>query len=241
MPGAIIAIVISGIVLSVVWKILPYLVHRFGELYQLDAINKLMTFLCFLFAIFLLWVGMPAFSATIKALMFGQSFEDLFKFWIFKPYAKDIGVVLLNLSAFCLWLGVNAAELYPKIIKRNREALEQMLATRSAKKSIRIDDEDDIESRLIKHNLRKSHGFSLYNSSIVCTVAFFIDTVIAVVHTPILKAGGDFGKILRLGNFNQLDLKGIAVLALLVAGMTFNAAIFEQFGQTHKVSKRLPS
>jgi hypothetical protein len=239
MIGAIIAIVISIIVLTIVWKILPYLVHRFGEMYQLDAVNKLMTFLCFLFAIFLLWVGMPAFTATIKFLMFGQSFSTLFKVPYLYPYADEIGGVILNISAFCLWLGVNAAELYPKVIKGNRQALEAMLAAKAARKSIRIDDSDDIETRLIKHNMRKSHGFSLVNSSVVCCTAFFIDTIIAVCHTPVIKAGGDFSKILRLGNFSQLDIKGIAVLALLIAGMTFNAAVFEQFGQVHR-TRRLP-
>jgi hypothetical protein len=239
MIGAIIAIVISIIVLSIAWKILPYLVHRFGEMYQLDAVNKLMVFLCFLFAIFLLWVGMPAFTATIKFMMFGQSFSSLFKLPYIYQWADEIGGVMLNISAFCLWLGVNAAELYPKVVKGNREALEAMLAARQGRKSIRIDDADDIETRLIKHNMRKSQGLSLGSASIVCCVAFFVDTIIAVCHTPIIKAGGDFSKILRLGSFNQLDFKGICVLALLIAGMTFNAAVFEQFNQQPK-PKRLP-
>jgi hypothetical protein len=239
MIGAIIAIVISIIVLSIAWKILPYLVHRFGEMYQLDAVNKLMVFLCFLFAIFLLWVGMPAFTATIKFMMFGQSFSSLFKLPYIYQWADEIGGVMLNISAFCLWLGVNAAELYPKVVKGNREALEAMLAARQGRKSIRIDDADDIETRLIKHQMRKSQGLSLGSASIVCCVAFFVDTIIAVCHTPIIKAGGDFSKILRLGSFTQLDFKGICVLALLIAGMTFNAAVFEQFNQQPK-PKRLP-
>lgn len=233
MIGAVIAVVASFIILSIVWKLLPYLVHRFGEMYQLDAINKLMVFLCFLFAIFLLWVGMPAFIATIKFLMFGRTFASLFKFWYFYNYADEIGNTILYICAFCLWLGVNASELYPKVVKSNREALESMLAARQGRKAIRIDDSDDIETRLIKHNMRKSLGFSLVNSSIICCTAFFIDTIIAVANTPVIKDGADFFKILRLGTFNQLDLKGICVLALLVAGMTFNAAVFEQFNQPH--------
>ena len=238
MIGIIIAITISVVVLSIAWKILPYLVHRFGEMYQLDAVNKLMVFLCFLFAIFLLWVGMPAFTATVKVLMFGRSFAELFNWGYFKGFREEIGGVLLNLSAFCLWLGINAGELYPKLVKGNREALESMLSARQGRKSIKIEDSDDIETRLLKYNQRKAQGLSLGSASVVCCVAFFLDTLIAVTTTPIIKAGADFNKILRLGNFNQLDIKGICTLALLVAGMTATAAVFEQFNQPKP--KRLP-
>jgi hypothetical protein len=234
-----IIILIVGLVVAsvVVWKLLPVITARLQVVDGLSLINKMMVFICLIFALFLLWVGLPAFTATIKFFLFGHSFADLFQWRWFKPMAGTLGEILLYFSAIILWIAVNSAELYPRAVKASRATLEAMLKQRKANRKFVDNPDDDIGDRTLKHSIRNSATFSLGDAQTVSFLGFMIDTAIAVTNTPVLKSGANIDKLIRLADFSQLNLNQIGILAMLIGGMTANAFMFDKFNKSSQISK----
>jgi hypothetical protein len=237
MIGIIVAVIVAIVLGSIAWKLIPLLVDRMGVVDGLSIVNRVMIFICFIFALFLVWVGMPAFTGTVKFFLFGNSFADLFRWGIFKEYANLLGSILLYAAAFALWLAVNFAELYPRIVRGNRAALEKILAQRKAgKQRASLDPDDDIQDRILKHQIRTSGVFSMVDASIVCGVGFVIDTAIAVCNNPAIQNNAVLTKLIRLGSMSNTTLQQLAILGLLVAGMTVNSMMFDKFNQSQQQS-----
>lgn len=226
--GAIV-IAIAGIVLYLCWQFGPILLKKFGDLYSLDVLHKTMLVLSIIFTIFLYWIGIPAFSATVKFFMLGRTFEGAFQFWIFKSHAKTIGDVIFWIAYTSLWLGVNIGEMYPRILEGNRPALEKMLIAQQAAKIENYDPNDTVQARIIKKKIRKLPGFNLLNANVVCFIGFGIDIAIAFTNTPILKSDIDLTTLILTSAYDQINLNNIGILFLLVAGMTLNVMAFELF------------
>jgi hypothetical protein len=235
MIGGIIALIVGLAAISIAWKFSPIVIKKMAEVYSLDVLHKVMLFLSVMFGLFLCWIGMPAFGSTLKFFMFGRSFSDLFNFWIFKNYASQMGGVLFWISTFGLWSAVNGCEQYPHILKSNREALEGMLIEKQKAKKITKNPDDDAETLMLKRSIRRLPGLSLINANIICGIAFVIDTAIAVINTPILKAEGDWMSAIVLGDSTMLNWNNIGILFLLVAGMSLNLMMFDQFNGLEKL------
>lgn len=235
MIGIIVVVVVSLILGFIAWKLVPWGVERLGVVDGLSIVNKIMIFLCFLFAIFLLWIGMPAFVGTVKFFLFGQSFSNLFRWWIFKESAQFLGDCLLYTAAFLLWLAINFAELYPRIVRGNRDALESILSEhRASKKRAKLDPDDDLQERLIKHQIRSSGKFSMVDAYIVCGIGFALDTVIAVCNNPVVQNNSVLMRLVKLGSVSGSTSQQIVILGLLICGMTINAMVFDKFNRSEQ-------
>lgn len=239
--GAIV-IAIAATAIYLCWQFGPILLKKFGNLYSLDILHKSMLVLSIMFTVFLYWIGIPAFSATVKFFMLGRNFEDIFQIWIFKPHAKDIGGVIFWIAYTGLWLAVNIAEMYPRILESNRPALEKMLIAQQAAKTENYDPNDTVQVRVIKNKIRKLPGFNLFNANIVCFIGFGVDMTIAITNTPILKSKIDLTTLILTSAYDQLDINNIGVLFLLVAGMTINVSAFTLFSSgARMIDKRAKS
>uniref|UniRef100_UPI003593E33D hypothetical protein n=1 Tax=Chamaesiphon sp. TaxID=2814140 RepID=UPI003593E33D len=217
MIGIVVAVVVAIVIGSIAWKLIPWIVDRLGVVDGLSIVNKVMIFFCFIFALFLVWVGMPAFVGTVKFFLFGRSFADLFRWGIFNDYAKLIGDIMLNAVAFALFLAVNFAELYPRIVRGNREALEKILTRRrAAKQRTSLDPDDDIQERMIKHQIRTSGVFSMVDAYIICGVGFVLDTAIAVCNNPAIQNNAVLTKLVRLGAVGGSTTQQLVILGLMV-------------------------
>lgn len=244
MIGIVVVVVVTVIFGLLAWKILPWVVDRLGVVDGVSITNKVMIFVCFCFAIFLLWLGMPAFSGTVKFMLFGRSFADLFRWGIFKENANLIGDFCHQTFTFTLWVAVNLAELYPRIVRGNREGLEAILAKRRAAKArAKMDPDDDIQERLIKHQIRTSGVFSMADAYIVCFIGFALDTAIAVANNPAIQNNAVMMKLMRLGSINGSTQQHLVILGFLICGMTVNSMIFDKFNYSEQQlgSKKKPS
>jgi hypothetical protein len=228
---AIIGSIITVIVLAVIgFKAVPIVLDQLKLIDSLSAINRIMIFFNLVAALVLLWIGLPAFTGAIKFMLQGHSFSR-FGF---------IGTTIFYTLSIGLWIVVNSAELYPMAIKSNREALQAMLGQYKA--SPKDDKDEDVVARKLKASIRKSGKFSLKDCNVVCAVGFVTDGAIAYFNTPVLRAGGSWDKVTRLGDISQLNMSQVMVLALLIGGMTLNAVMFDKFSRANLLlDKKAPS
>lgn len=242
MITGLITLAIAATAIYLCWQFGPVLLKKFESLYSLDILHKTMLVLSIMFTIFLYWVAMPAFSATLKFFMQERTFEDIFKFWIFKSHSKIIGDIIFWITATGLWLAVNIMEMYPRILESNRPALEKMMIAQQAAKTENYDPNDTIQVRIIKKKIRKLPGFNLFNANIVCLVGFGVDITIAYTNTPLLKSDIDLTTLVLTSAYDQINLNNIGVLFLLVAGMTINAWAFNLFSSgSRMIDKKVRS
>jgi hypothetical protein len=219
--GSIIAVTVAAVV---GFKAMPTILDRMRSIDALSAINRIMIFFNLVAALVLLWVGIPAFASAIKFLLQGHSFS---RFGI-------VGTTIFYALAIALWVVINCAELYPMAVKSNRTALQSMLGQHKASvNAAKEEGDDDVDARMLKNSIKKSGKFSLKDCNLICSIGFVSDTAIAFFNTPILRPGGNWDKVTRLGDISQLSMSQVAVLAMLIGGMTLNAMMFEKFSRAN--------
>ncbi len=104
-------------------------------------------------------------------------------------------------------MSVNLGEIYLKLVRTSKPALDRMLANAIAKSAMKPTDTDGFEVRLIRSQQRKAKGSSLTNATAVCFASFLVDTVIAVTQNPVLKKGADIDMLLKVGDMSVLNLE----------------------------------
>jgi hypothetical protein len=218
------------------WHLIPVIILRVKQAYTLSFVNRVMCFMVVFGVIGLYFIGMPSFEGVIKSLV-GSPIHSLLKSIPFAALVERVSIFTL---ATGLWLSVNLGEIYIKLLRTSKPALDKMLANSIAKSQLKPTETDGFEIRLIKSQQRKAKGSSLSNATAVCFVSFIVDTAIAVTQNPVLKPDADIDMLLKIGDISVLNLESVGTLLVMVCGLSVLAVIFEQFSDVAAAPKSLP-
>ena len=207
------------------WHLIPVIVLRLKAAYSLSFINRVMMFMTVFGVVALYLIGLPSFEGTIKVLV-GEQIKMLLKPI---PASELIERVATFVLASGLWLSVNLGEIYLKLVRTSKPALDKMLNNAIAKSGMKPHEGDGFEVRLIRAQQRKAKGSSLSNATGVCFASFLVDTVIAVTQNPVFKKGANPELLLKTGDLSVLKFEAVGTLLVMICGMSVLALIFEQF------------
>jgi hypothetical protein len=219
------------------WHLIPVIILRVKQAYTLSFVNRVMCFMVVFGVIGLYFIGLPSFEGVVKSLV-GSPLHSLLKSIPFSSLVERVSIFTLSTG---LWLSVNLGEIYIKLLRTSKPALDKMLANAIAKsQSTKPSEADGFEVRLIKSQQRKAKGSSLSNATAVCFASFLVDTIIAVTQNPVLKKDADIDMLLKVGDMSVLNLEAMGTLLVMVCGLSVLAVIFEQFSDVATTPKSLP-
>jgi hypothetical protein len=231
---------IAGLIILVAcwlgWHLIPVIILRVKQAYTLSFVNRVMCFMVVFGVIGLYLIGMPSFEGVIKSLV-GAPIHSLIKSVPFSSLVERVSIFTLSTG---LWLAVNLGEIYLKLMRTSKPALDKMLATAIAKSQMKPNPADGFEIRLIKSQQRKAKGSSLSNATAVCFASFIVDTIIAVTQNPVLKPDADIDMFLKIGDMSVLNVEAVGTLLVMVCGLSVLAVIFEQFSDVEPSPRALP-
>jgi hypothetical protein len=218
------------------WHLIPVIILRVKQAYTLSFVNRVMCFMVVFGVVGLFLIGFPSFEGVVKSLV-GVPIHSLLKS---VPFSSLVERVIIFTLSTGLWLSVNLGEIYLKLMRTSKPALDRMLANAIAKGQMKPNPTDGFEIRLIKSQQRKAKGSSLTNATAVCFVSFIVDTVIAVTQNPVLKPGADIDMFLKIGDMSVLNIEAVGTLLVMVCGLSVLALIFEQFSDLSPSQRALP-
>jgi hypothetical protein len=146
---------IAGVIVLVAcylgWHLIPVIILRVKQAYTLSFVNRVMCVMVVFGVIGLYFIGLPSFEGVIKSLV-GVPLHSLLKSVPFTSLVERVSIFTLSTG---LWMSVNLGEIYIKLLRTSKPALDKMLASAIAKSQSKPNETDGFEVRLIKSQQRK--------------------------------------------------------------------------------------